>query len=375
MDKEGNIIGFLAIQRDITKRKQADEKIREQASLLDKAQDAIYVRDMENHIIYWNKSAERLYGWTAEEVIGKDASKLLYTKEPPRLIEARKNVIGKGEWLGELYQVTRDGKEIIVESRWTLTHDGEGKPKSILIINTDITGKKKLEAQLLRAQRMESIGTLASGIAHDINNVLSPIMLSLQLLQERFTDDESQKLIGILERSAQRGAGLIKQVQSFARGIEGERKALQVIYPISEIRQIANETFPRNIEVKADIPKDLWTIYGDATQLHQVLMNLSVNALDAMPDGGILSISAENISIDESFAKVNVEAKVGPYVAIAVSDTGTGIPVKIMDRIFEPFFTTKAPGKGTGLGLSTALAIVKSHGGFINVYSLNFCTF
>ncbi len=369
MDKEGNIIGFLAIQRDITRRKQADEKIREQASLLDKAQDAIYVRDMENHIIYWNKSAERLYGWTAEEVIGKDASKLLYTKEPPRLIEARKNVIGKGEWLGELYQVTRDGKEIIVESRWTLTHDGEGKPKSILIINTDITGKKKLEAQLLRAQRMESIGTLASGIAHDINNVLSPIMLSLQLLQERFTDDESQKLIGILERSAQRGAGLIKQVQSFARGIEGERKALQVIYPISEIRQIANETFPRNIEVKADIPKDLWTIYGDATQLHQVLMNLSVNARDAMPDGGILSISAENISIDESFARVNVEARVGPYVAIAVSDTGTGIPAKIMDRIFEPFFTTKAPGKGTGLGLSTALAIVKSHGGFINVYS------
>ncbi len=369
MDNEGNIIGFLAIQHDITNRKQTDEKIREQASLLDKAQDAIYVRDMEHRIIYWNKSAQRLYGWTAEEVIGKDANKLLYTKEPPRLIEAKKNIIEKMEWIGELYQVTRDGKEIIVESRWTLTHDDGGKPKSILIINTDITERKKLEAQLLRAQRMESIGTLASGIAHDINNVLSPIMLSLQLLQEKFTDDGSQKLIGILERSTQRGAGLIKQVQSFARGVEGERKALQVTYLISEIRQLAKETFPRNIEVKTDISKDLWTTYGDATQLHQVLMNLCVNARDAMPAGGTLGISAENISIDESFARVNVDARVGPYVSIAVSDTGTGIPAKIMDRMFEPFFTTKAPGKGTGLGLSTALAIVKSHGGFINVYS------
>ncbi len=369
MDREGNIIGFLAIQRDITMRKQSEEKIREQASLLDKAQDAIYVRDLEHHIIYWNKSAQRLYGWAAEEVIGKNANKLLHIKELPELTEAQRNVIEKEEWMGELYQVTRDGKEIIVESRWTLTHDSGGKPKSILIINTDITERKKLEAQLFRAQRMESIGTLASGIAHDINNVLSPIMLSLQLLQEKFTDDGSQKLIGILERSAQRGAGLIKQVQSFARGVEGERKSLQVIYLIFEIRQLAKETFPRNIEVKTDISKDLWTTYGDATQLHQVLMNLCVNARDAMPDGGILSISAENISIDESVARVNVDARVGLYVSITVSDTGIGIPVKIIDRIFEPFFTTKAPGKGTGLGLSTALAIVKSHGGFINVYS------
>jgi CheY-like chemotaxis protein len=176
-------------------------------------------------------------------------------------------------------------------------------------------------------------------------------------------------LIGIIERSAQRGASLIKQVQSFARGVEGEKKDLQATYLISEIRQIAKETFPRNIGVKADIPNDLWTTCGDATQLHQVLMNLCVNARDAMPNGGILGICAENIIVDESFAKINVDARVGPYVTIAVSDTGTGIHPKIMDRIFEPFFTTKAPGKGTGLGLSTALAIVKSHGGFINVYS------
>jgi PAS domain S-box-containing protein len=356
---------------DITEHKRSEEQIQEQAALLDKAQDAILVRNLEDCITYWNKSAERLYGWTAEEAIGKNASELLYKDKEDSLhqIEARKSVVEKGEWSGELYHVTKDGSEIIVESRWTLMYDNKGKPKSILVINTDITGKKKLEEQFLRAQRMESIGTLAGGIAHDINNVLAPIMLSLELLKEKFTDNESQQLIDILDRSAKRGASLIKQVQSFARGVEGERIPLQTAHLISEIKQIAKETFPRSIEIRTDIQKDLWTISGDATQLHQVLMNLCVNARDAMPDGGILSISAKNTFIDENFARVNIDARVGRYIVNAVSDTGVGIPPKIMDRMFEPFFTTKEHGKGTGLGLSTALGIVKSHGGFINVYS------
>ncbi|SNQ60186.1 hybrid sensor histidine kinase/response regulator [Candidatus Methanoperedens nitratireducens] len=344
--------------------------MREQAALLDKAQDAILVRNLEGSITYWNKSAQRLYGWTAEEVVSKNVNELLYKKEESsQPNEVQKSVIEMGEWSGELHHVTKDGRKITVESRWTLMHDNKGKPKSILVINTDITGRKKLEEQFLRAQRMESIGTLAGGIAHDINNVLAPIMLSLDLLKEKFPDDESQKLIEILDRSAQRGASLIKQVQSFARGVEGERIPLQTAHLVSEIRQIAKETFPRSIEIKTDIQKDLCTISGDATQLHQVLMNLCVNARDAMLDGGILSISAENIFIDENFAHINIEARVGCYIVIAVTDTGTGIPPKIMDRMFEPFFTTKEHGKGTGLGLSTTLGIVKSHGGFINVYS------
>jgi two-component system cell cycle sensor histidine kinase/response regulator CckA len=357
------------IFHDITEHKRADAKIHEQAALLDKAQDAILVQDLEGNITYWNKSAERLYGWTAEEVVSKNVNELLYNKESPQPNEAQKSVIEMGEWSGELHHITKDGREITVESRWTLMHDNQGKPKSILIINTDITGKKKLEEQFLRAQRMESIGTLAGGIAHDINNVLAPIMLSLELLKEKFTDNQSQQLIDILDRSAKRGASLIKQVQSFVRGVEGERIPLQTANLISEIRQIAKETFPKSIEIRTDIQKDLWTISGDATQLHQVLMNLCVNARDAMPDGGTLSISAKNIFIDENFANVNIDARVGRYIVIAVSDTGVGIPPKIMDRMFEPFFTTKEHGKGTGLGLSTSLGIVKSHGGFINVYS------
>ncbi len=358
-----------ALRSEIEERKQAEEKIREQAALLDKAHDAIAVRDLEHRLIYWNKGAQRLYGWTAEESTGKNADDLLYKEESPTLIEAKKSVIEKGEWMGELRQRTKDSKDITVEGRWTLVRDKNGKPKSILIINTDITEKKRLESQLLRAQRMESIGTLAGGIAHDLNNMLTPIMLSLQMLKEKFKDEKSQKLITILEQNSQRGAGLIKQVLSFARGVEGERKPLEIMHIISEIEKIAKNTFPRNIEIQTDMKKDLYTISGDATQLHQVIMNLCVNARDAMPDGGILSLSAENFFIDENYARMHTEAKIGSYVTIAVSDTGIGIPSEILDRIFDPFFTTKEFGKGTGLGLSTALAIVKSHGGFINVYS------
>jgi two-component system cell cycle sensor histidine kinase/response regulator CckA len=367
--KNGEVIGNLNIVRDITERKRAEEQIREQAALLDKAHDAIALRNLEQNLIYWNKGAEYLYGWTAEEAIGKNADELLYKEQSSNLIEAEKSVIEKGEWTGELGQITKKGKEIIVQSRWTLVCDSEEKPKSILIINTDITEMKKLEAQLLRSQRMESIGTLAGGIAHDLNNMLTPMMLSQQMLKEKFKDEQSQKLLTILENNTQRGANLIKQVMSFARGIEGERKPLQVSHIVSEIDKIAKETFPKNIELRTDIPNDLFTISGDATQLHQVIMNLCVNARDAMPYGGVLSITAENFFVDNNFVRMHTEAKVGSYVAIIISDTGTGIPPKIIDKIFEPFFTTKEHDKGTGLGLSTALAIVKSHGGFINVYS------
>jgi len=364
------IVSTIATQLgSVIQRKIAEEQIREQAALLDKAQDAITVRDLEHRIIYWNKSAQRLYGYTKEEAIGKKVDELLYKKESLILIEAKKRVIEEGEWIGELEQVTKNGKKIIVESRLTMVHDSEGRQKSILIVNTDITERKKIEAQFFRAQRMESIGTLASGIAHDLNNVLVPVMLTSQILREKFTDEQDQRLLNIIETNTQRGADLIKQVMSFARGVEGERMTLQVKHLIYEIKKIAKETFPRSIEIRTEAVKDLWTISGDATHLHQVLMNLCVNARDAMQDGGILSMSAENLFIDKNYARMNIDARVGNYIVITVSDTGDGISPGVMDRIFEPFFTTKEPDKGTGLGLSTVHAIVKGHGGFVNVYS------
>jgi CheY-like chemotaxis protein len=193
--------------------------------------------------------------------------------------------------------------------------------------------------------------------------------MALRLFQMRFTDDESQRLLAMLQKSAERGAGLVSQVLSFARGIEGERILLQPKHLIKEVAKILADTLPKSIKIEYTIADELWAIRGDATHLHQVLMNLCVNARDAMPQGGKISIRAENLSLDENYARMNLEARPGRFVCITVADTGTGIPEHIIDKIFEPFFTTKKQGEGTGLGLSTVLGIVRSHGGFINVYS------
>ena len=366
---QGKPYQYVAIRNDITERKRAEEQLREQATLLDNAQDAILVRDLEDKILFWNKSAERIYGWTAGEVIGRDLQDISYGNSLVQFEDAKRIVVSTGKWEGELRQLTREGKEIIVESRWTLVRDDRGEPKSVLLINTDVTEKRKIEAQFLRAQRMESIGTLAGGIAHDFNNLLAPITMSIQLLRAKMTDEDGQRMLEMLEASAERGAGLVKQVLSFARGVEGQRMTLQPRHLIKEIVKILKDTLPKTIEIEFEASKDLSVVAGDATQLHQVLMNFCVNARDAMPSGGKLTIKADNVEIDDNYARMNLEAKAGRFVQITIADTGLGIPPNIINRIFEPFFTTKEYGKGTGLGLSTALGIVKSHGGFINVYS------
>jgi two-component system cell cycle sensor histidine kinase/response regulator CckA len=249
--------------------------------------------------------------------------------------------------------------------------DRTGNPTRTIGMHMDITEKKQLEQQFLRAQRLESLGTLASGIAHDLNNILTPILSVAQLLPLRLTniDDRSQNLLKILESSARRGADLIKQILSFARGIEGKRVCLQPHHLLVDIQKIVQQTLPKSIEIETDIATDLWTVLGDMTQLHQVLMNLCVNARDAMPQGGTLSIQAANKSIDETFARNHLDANVGNYVAITVADTGTGIQPQLLHRIFDPFFTTKEIGKGTGLGLSAVMGIIKSHDGFLDVQS------
>jgi len=369
LNSEGKPYQYVAIRSDITERKRAEEQILEQAALLDQAQDAILVRDLDHNIRFWNKGAEKIYGWTAEEAIGKNVKDLLFKEPSVQFAEARKAVLADGEWQGEIRQTRRDGEEITVESRWTLVRDEKGQPNSILVINTDITEKKRMESQFLRAQRMESIGTLAGGIAHDLNNVLSPILMAIDMLQLKTTDAASKKWLDVLRTNAERGGNMVRQVLSFARGVEGERVALQPKHLIKEIVKILRETLPKSLEISFQIPNDLWIISADATQMHQVLMNLCVNARDAMPEGGSIAIKAENVFVDENYARMHLEAKPGRFVMISVADTGPGMTPEIQSRIFEPFFTTKEMTKGTGLGLSTALTIVKSHGGFINVYS------
>lgn len=356
---------------DITRRKEAEEKIKEQAQLLDITTDAILVKDLEETILYCNSSAEHIYGWKKEELIGKTANELLYDEISPELESALSEVIEAGSWQGELHKITKTGKNIIVASRWTLVRDEAGNPESVLTVDTDITETKQLENQFLRTQRLESLGTLASGIAHDLNNVLTPILAIAQLLPLKFNNQEQEftEMLSMLEDSAKRGADLVKQILTFARGNEGKRTVLQIKHLLKEIEQFANRTFTKSIAINRYIPQDLLTVSADPTQMHQVFMNLVVNARDAMPNGGTITISAQNLYVDESYAKMNIEAKVGNYVVVTITDTGIGISPEAIERVFDPFFTTKEVGKGTGLGLSTAIGIIKNHGGFIEVTS------
>ncbi len=390
LDAQGDMIGLMAVlyRRPVARtefilstlrifasrasaeldRQHFDRRVREQAALLDKARDAIILRDLDHRVTYWNKSAERLYGWTATEALGRTIDKLLY-RDSADFLEATRQTVAKGEWVGELRQVTKADAELTVECHWTLVRDEDGKPRGVLAINTDITDRKRMEHQFLRAQRMESIGTLAGGIAHDLNNVLSPILMATDMLR---MDEPVPSRVALLESiaaSAQRGAAMVGQVLSFARGMDGQRTEVQLRRILKEVERIARDTFPKDIVIESRVADDLSPLIGDPTQLHQVLVNLCVNARDAMPDGGRLTLAARNEQIDESIAAMNLDAKPGPHVCITVEDTGVGIARQNLEKIFDPFFTTKEVGKGTGLGLSTSLAIVKGHGGFIRVYS------
>lgn len=349
-------------------RQQAEARIREQASLLDKSRDAILVSALDHRVTYWNKSAERLYGWSAEEVIGRSVNELLY-QDVEAFTRAHEHTLAHGEWIGEMLQVDKSGREITIEGRWTLVRDDHGTPQCVFVLNTDISEQRKLEQQFLRAQRIESIGTLAGGIAHDLNNILAPISMAIELLRMRVNEPRSVELLDTISSSAKRGADMVGQVLSFARGMEGRHVEVHPLQIIREIEGIMRDTFLRKTDLVVQANRDLWIIHGDPTQLHQVILNLCVNARDAVAEGGRIIISAGNMMIDEDFAAMNLEAVPGPYVYIQVEDFGMGIPAEIMDRIFDPFFTTKSVGKGTGLGLSTSLAIIKSHGGFIRASS------
>ncbi|MFW9257967.1 PAS domain S-box protein [Nostoc sp. CALU 546] len=369
-DINDQLIGLAAVSRNISDRKLAEQKIAEQAALIDIATDAIFVRDLENRILFWSRGAENLYGWTAEESIGKLAHELFQVESLSQMEVGVKTTLEQGSWQGELEKTTKTGRKIIVASRWTLVHNQFGQSQSILSVNTDITEKKQLEQQFYRTQRLESVGILASGITHDLNNVFAPIIMIAQLLPLRCknVDARTQELFKTLENSSQRGANLVKQILAFTRGTEGKRILLQPGHLLQELVKVIKQTFPKSIEIVNDIPiNTLWMVQADPTQLEQVFMNLAVNARDAMPNDGMLTINAENRMLDETNARMRLDAKAGGYIVVTVSDTGTGIPPEFLERIFDPFFTTKEVGKGTGLGLSTVLGIVKNHGGFVEV--------
>jgi two-component system, cell cycle sensor histidine kinase and response regulator CckA len=358
--------GLAVYFRDVTERRAQNRQLAMQAALLDKAQDAILVRALDDTIIFWNKGAERLYGWTSAEALGRNAHELI-NDASDEFLAARNELLERGEWIGTLRQVARDGRRVVAECRWTLVRNDDGQPESVLAINTDVTDRRSLEQQFLRAQRLESIGTLAGGIAHDLNNVLSPVMMSLDLLSD-MVGSNGAELVNGLRRSVSRGADLVRQVLTFARGLEGHKERVELQTVLAEIEAVIRDTFPKDIRLVVESAPERCHAMADATQIHQVLMNLVVNARDAMPNGGTLTIRLRRADLSAAQA-VEVGLAEGRYVRLEVADTGEGISPEHQAVIFEPFFTTKDVGRGTGLGLSTVMSIVRGHGGAIHLAS------
>lgn len=348
------------LRKEIISHQDSEAQVREQAALLDKSRDAIYVRNIEGQILYWNLSAERLYGFSKIDAIGQSISGILHINAATEAT-ALERAQHHGEWMGEFIHHHRSGAERIVESRWMFMPD----KAAILVVETDISEKKKMEAQFLRVQRLESVGALASGIAHDLNNVFTPLIMTAQLLCEDPPNEKIKHLANIIMTSSYQGSDMVKQVLLFVRGTEGGNETFRLEHLINDIVSLLRETFPKNIRLRSSYAADLWPVVGDATRLHQVLMNLCINARDAMPQGGDLKLKLSNFHVDEAFARQHSEAKPGKYIHLDVTDTGTGMSTEVRAKIFEPFFTTKAPGKGTGLGLATIQNIVRGHDGFL----------
>ena len=359
---------FTVILKDVSEREMSRTMIREQAAILNRVRDAVHVRDLDGQIISWNHGAEELYGWSADEAVGRSGTELFAARDTDEA-DLWSALVKNGVWFGEHHVKTKSGRELVIETRRSFIFDENERPLSQLIIDADVTEQKRAEADKRRSQRLESIGTMASGIAHDVNNVLTPILMGAKLLRRAGDPSLHEELITTITTSAERGADMVKQLLAFAGGATG---AQGIVWPkdlLREAQSILSHTLPATITITAEIPDDLWSVLGDATEISQVIMNLAINARDAMSQGGQLSFHAENVELEQDGGRFSRELPAGAYVRISVSDTGCGIEPDRIDKIFDPFFTTKEHGKGTGLGLATSLGIVKGHGGTICVHS------
>ncbi|MGA2016438.1 MAG: PAS domain S-box protein [Opitutaceae bacterium] len=366
-DAQGRITGMVGISRDVTEHKLAEAQVREQNEILSKSHEGVMIVNLDNKIALWNRGAEEIFGWSAAEAVGQ-LPEALFQLEDQAIVSALRTAVERdGFWNGEMKMRDRKGRSLVVDNRVTLVRDEAGRPRARLSFLADITEKKLLEEKFLHAQRLESIGTLAAGIAHDLNNVLAPIMFAEPLLRESLSTPRDLKILDTLKQCATRGVGLVRQILGFVHATAGELQPTQVKHIARDIINVVEETFPRAIELEQTIPSDLWPVMGNATQIHQVLLNLCVNARDAMPQGGTLKITAANRRLDATQAGAIPGGKPGAWVVLEVSDSGTGIPPDVLERMWTPFFTTKGLTKGTGLGLSTVRGIVLNHDGFIEL--------
>jgi PAS domain S-box-containing protein len=375
-DQEGRPAEIVGVWTDITERKRAEDELRETErrfrEMLDNLELISIMAGRECRVTYCNDYFLRLTGRSREEVIGADWLETFIAPETRQevrelyasLLNGGKNVLHHTNEI-----VTRSGERRLVHWNNSLLYSASGDVIGTASIGEDITGRAELEKQLFRAQRLESLGTLAGGIAHDLNNLLLPILMGVTLLKRFGPNEQSMKAIDNIERSVKRGSELVKQVLLFARGGQTSREPVRLGEIVREIQAIITSTFSKDITLETAIAKDVHPVTGDATQLTQVLLNLCVNSRDAMPHGGHIVISGRNHVLSDTEALSHGAVVGGAYTVIEVSDTGEGMSKDIIDRIFDPFFTTKEVGNGTGLGLSTVQGIVSNHGGFVTVSS------
>jgi two-component system, cell cycle sensor histidine kinase and response regulator CckA len=394
-DETGRLAGYLMATRDITTESQRQRLLDEHAALLQLAPNAIFARDMHRRITLWNRTAETMYGYARAEVIGRRPKDVLRTEYPIPLVEIEKIVTETGRWEGDLVQTARDGQRITVASTWGAFHDGEGRVAGILEINRDITERLALQAErernvaiaerarlsqrLVRSQRLESLGQLAGGIAHDFNNLLAIIAGYTTALTDGVeelassvsTEAHHQLLadLGEVARATRQASDLTHQLLAFARQETVRSEPVSLNEVITDLRELLARTIGEHVQLETELPADLLRVQADPGQLGQVLVNLAVNARDAMPTGGRLTIQTLNVWLDEDDARSRGTLAPGWHVELLVTDTGSGMAPEVMEHAFDPFYTTKGAGEGTGLGLATVYGIITGAGGAISLYS------
>ena len=340
--------------------------------LLDATQDAILVISTDRRIIYANKGIANMVGMRPSELIGADLIELLFDhpESTADVLTALDSCQKCGRWAGMLQLSQDDEVTIQFQTRWNLLSSFRDHYPAILMVATDTTEQRNLESKLRRTQRLESLGTMATGIAHDLNNILTPIVICSGMLRSATENPQCDQYLDAIEKNAKRGADVIKQILTFARGGNGKKSHFSIGIILKEITRMVSETFPKSIECDAHFSPNAWPVFGNATQLHQVFMNLLINARDAMlPDGGRIKISLQNRHLSQKDVSLMSDGRPGAYLVVDVEDSGVGIRNTDLERIFDPFFTTKPAEHGTGLGLATVRGIIQEHGGFILVKS------
>ncbi len=370
-DASGAVTDLIGLAIDITERKNAEARLRLESAALSAAAHGIAITDATGKIEWINPAFTVLTGYSADEALGRDLGKLVQSGQQTaeHYQEIWRTILSGETWHGELLNRHKDGTLVAEEETITPVRAEDGRIAHFIAIKQDISERRRLQEQALRAQRLDSVGRLAGGIAHDLNNILAPVLMAPAVLRENLVDPSANEILDAIEISANRGAAIIRQLLTFSRGGGGERAPVQLRHIVRDMVVIIRETFPKNIATRTDLHSASWLVQADTTQLHQVLMNLCVNSRDAMPDGGTLTISLENVELDHAAVAGHPGAAPGPHVILGVFDTGTGIAPEHLDKVFDPFFSTKAVGKGTGLGLATVLGIIRDHQGFVEIAS------